>query len=120
MWAGDACTLYDRDWMQRTLSIPGKMAQLACSDEMPKGGLLEQLAERMQVEGVNENPIISVARNARRSMAGPSTDDIYGMECIIDERMLGRRQQYLVRWVGYPIQDATWEPYSAFVAPTWT
>ena len=45
------------------------MAQLACSDQMPKGGLLEQLAERMQVEGVNGNPIISVAKGAGRSKA---------------------------------------------------
>ena len=53
MWAGEACLQYDRPWLERTLSIPAKMAQLACSEDMPAGGLLEQLAQRMHVQGVN-------------------------------------------------------------------
>ena len=113
MWAGDACTLYDRDWMQRTMSIPGKMAQLACSDQMPKGGLLEQLAERMQVEGVNGNPIISVAKGAR-DKAGTSSDEVFVIDRILNERSQGRKHEFLVKWQDYPVAEATWEPSSTF------
>ena len=52
LWAGDCCKLYDRPWMERTLSIPQKMAQLACGPDMPAGGMLEQLAERLDSVGV--------------------------------------------------------------------
>jgi hypothetical protein len=63
LWAGDCCKLYDRPWMERTLSIPQKMAQLACGPDMPAGGMLEQLAERLDSVGVEggTRPAKSVA-----------------------------------------------------------
>jgi hypothetical protein len=36
----------------------------------------------------------------------------YEVEAIIGKRTRHRRQQYLVRWRGYPPEEATWEPLS--------
>jgi hypothetical protein len=34
----------------------------------------------------------------------------YEVETILDKRILRNKPQYLVKWVGYPLHDATWEP----------
>ena len=34
----------------------------------------------------------------------------YEVEQILDKRTLKGKTQYLVKWVGYPLHDATWEP----------
>jgi len=34
----------------------------------------------------------------------------YEVEAILDKRIFRRKTQYLVKWVGYPLHDATWEP----------
>ena len=34
----------------------------------------------------------------------------YEVEDILDERRYHGRQEYLVKWAGYPLSDATWEP----------
>jgi hypothetical protein len=36
--------------------------------------------------------------------------DEYEVECILDKRTRRGRTEYLVKWVGYPDYDATWEP----------
>ena len=41
-----------------------------------------------------------------------TTDDYdeYEVETILDKRTLKNKVQYLVKWVRYPLHDATWEP----------
>jgi hypothetical protein len=34
----------------------------------------------------------------------------YEVETILDKRIVHKRPQYLVKWLGYPLHDATWEP----------
>ena len=34
----------------------------------------------------------------------------YELETILDKRTLNGSTQYLVKWIGYPLHDATWEP----------
>lgn len=34
----------------------------------------------------------------------------YEVETILDKRILRGKTQYLVKWAGYPLHDATWEP----------
>ena len=33
----------------------------------------------------------------------------YEVEQILDKRTLKGNKQYLIKWVGYPLHDATWE-----------
>jgi Chromo (CHRromatin Organisation MOdifier) domain len=41
----------------------------------------------------------------------PETDhEEFEVEAILDKRILRRKPQYLIKWVGYPLHDATWEP----------
>ena len=41
----------------------------------------------------------------------PETDhEEYEVETILEKRTLRNRPQYLVKWLGYPLHDATWEP----------
>jgi hypothetical protein len=41
----------------------------------------------------------------------PETDhEEYEVKTILDKRTLRNRPQYLVKWLGYPLHDATWEP----------
>jgi hypothetical protein len=37
-------------------------------------------------------------------------EDIYEVEKILDKRLVGKRVQYLVKWEGYGVEQATWEP----------
>ena len=34
----------------------------------------------------------------------------YEVEKILDKRIIRKKPQYLVKWLGYPLYDATWEP----------
>ena len=38
------------------------------------------------------------------------TEPEYEVETILDKRTFRRQTQYLVKWVGYPAHDASWEP----------
>jgi Chromo (CHRromatin Organisation MOdifier) domain len=41
----------------------------------------------------------------------PDTEqEEYEVETILDKRILRNKTQYLVKWLGYPLHDATWEP----------
>lgn len=43
---------------------------------------------------------------------GPAgTGEIYQAEGIIDRRKYKGKLQYRVKWQGYPVEEATWEPY---------
>jgi hypothetical protein len=37
----------------------------------------------------------------------------YEVERILDKRKRRRRTEYLVKWVGYELYDATWEPLAS-------
>ena len=39
-------------------------------------------------------------------------DDYYEVEKIITRRFKGKNKLYLIKWLGYPITDCTWEPIS--------
>lgn len=39
-------------------------------------------------------------------------EGIFEVESIIDHRLIRRKHEFLVQWKGYPIKEATWEPYS--------
>ena len=34
----------------------------------------------------------------------------YEVDMILDKRIIHRKTQYLIKWTGYPLHDATWEP----------
>ena len=41
----------------------------------------------------------------------PNTNqEEYEVETILDKRVLRGKTQYLIKWMGYPLHDATWEP----------
>jgi hypothetical protein len=37
---------------------------------------------------------------------------VYEVESILAKRGSGARTQYLVKWLGYPLWESTWEPAS--------
>lgn len=39
-------------------------------------------------------------------------DQEWAVESIVAQRLKGRRDEYLVAWVGYPPEENTWEPRS--------
>jgi hypothetical protein len=41
-------------------------------------------------------------------------EEVYEIETILNHRKRGRGYQYYVKWQGYPISDASWEPEHAF------
>jgi len=41
-------------------------------------------------------------------------EEVYEVETILNHRKRGRSYQYFVKWRGYPITDASWEPEHAF------
>ena len=41
-------------------------------------------------------------------------EEVYEVEKILNHRKRGRTYQYYVKWKGYPISDASWEPESSF------
>jgi hypothetical protein len=38
--------------------------------------------------------------------------DYYNVEKIITRRIKGKNKSYLIKWVGYPFKDCSWEPVS--------
>jgi hypothetical protein len=41
----------------------------------------------------------------------PETKEFeYEVEQILDKRIIRNKPQYLIKWLGYPLHDATWEP----------
>ena len=41
-------------------------------------------------------------------------EEVYEVENILNHRKRGQGYQYYVKWKGYPISDASWEPEHAF------
>ena len=41
-------------------------------------------------------------------------EEVYEVETILNHRKRGRGYQYFVKWRGYPISDASWEPEQSF------
>jgi Integrase zinc binding domain/Chromo (CHRromatin Organisation MOdifier) domain/Integrase core domain len=41
-------------------------------------------------------------------------EEVYNMETILRHWRRGRSYQYLIKWEGYPISEASWEPEEAF------
>jgi hypothetical protein len=41
-------------------------------------------------------------------------EEVYEIEAILNHRRRGRMYHYLVKWNGYPITEASWEPESVF------
>ena len=41
-------------------------------------------------------------------------EDVYEVETILKHRKRGRGYEYLVKWVRYPITEASWEPIMSF------
>lgn len=41
-------------------------------------------------------------------------EEVYEIETILNHRRRGRSYQYLVKWTGYPIEEASWEPEQVF------
>jgi Chromo (CHRromatin Organisation MOdifier) domain len=42
-------------------------------------------------------------------------EEVYNVETILKHRRRGRSYQYLIKWEGYPISEASWEPEEAFL-----
>jgi Chromo (CHRromatin Organisation MOdifier) domain len=45
-------------------------------------------------------------------------EEVYEVEQILKHRKHGRGYEYLVKWVGYPITEASWEPKSNLTGAT--
>ena len=41
-------------------------------------------------------------------------EEVYEVETILKHRKRGRGYQYFIKWRGYPITDASWEPEEVF------
>ena len=41
-------------------------------------------------------------------------EEVYQIETILKHRKRGRGYQYLIKWEGYPVSEASWEPESSF------
>ena len=41
-------------------------------------------------------------------------EEVYEVETILSHRKRGRGHQYFIKWQGYPISNASWEPEHAF------
>ena len=41
-------------------------------------------------------------------------EEVYEVENILRHRRRGRGHQYYVKWKGYPISEASWEPEEVF------
>jgi Chromo (CHRromatin Organisation MOdifier) domain len=45
-------------------------------------------------------------------------EEVYEVEQILKHRKRGRGYKYLIKWVGYPITEASWEPKSNLTGAT--
>ncbi|PGH06022.1 hypothetical protein GX51_02613 [Blastomyces parvus] len=52
------------------------------------------------------------------STVGSEPRSEYDVECILAQKTLSTGDAYLVKWGGYPLERATWEPEGSFCDPT--
>ena len=52
----------------------------------------------------------AIAASRPGPIAPDTHPDWFAEEKLLDTRLRGRQRQYLVKWVGYPRSEATWEP----------
>ena len=45
-------------------------------------------------------------------------EEVYEIKTILNHRKRGRGYQYLIKWTGYPIFDASWEPFQTTETPS--
>ena len=48
--------------------------------------------------------------NIKRSLR--ANNDYYEVEKIIARKAFGKKRMYLIKWLGYPLKDCSWEPVS--------
>ena len=48
--------------------------------------------------------------NTKRNMN--ISEDYYAIEKIITRKKFGKKRMYLIKWLGYPLKDCSWEPVS--------
>ena len=59
----------------------------------------------------NESPSDLTRTTPPLAIFIPETKSLeYEVENILDKRIMRKKPQYLVKWLGYPLHDATWEP----------
>lgn len=63
------------------------------------------LKQYHETPGIFDRPLPPLATHM------PDTEqEEYEVELILDKRIIRKKAQYLIKWLGYPLHDATWEP----------
>jgi hypothetical protein len=82
---------------------------------------------RNQTPGIlsQRRPRWNSGRNilCRRITESLKTDDVYKIEPIFKKRKMGKRVQYLVKWLGYPESFSSWilkQDLQKHTTPTWS
>jgi len=55
----------------------------------------------------NKADVSEAIEEAEQDVSG---DDVYTVEKILDRKLEGRDYKYLIKWYGWPKNQATWEP----------
>ena len=82
----------------------------------------EELEHRFVTEDMN-TAINPLEEDAEENNTDPPTlvdengEKLYAVEKILDRRKAGRSYQYLIKWIGYPHEDDSWEPKSGIIGP---
>lgn len=50
-----------------------------------------------------------IQNHQQNDLQDDSNDDIYEVECIVDDKKIGKVQHYRIRWKGYGPESDTWE-----------
>lgn len=58
------------------------------------------------------NSKLNAMERAQAKQAKDEEEEFYEVEKILSKKKIGRRVLYLVKWEGYSVEEATWEPVS--------
>jgi hypothetical protein len=86
-----------------------QIGQVAFELQLPPSYRIHNVFHASRLEPFHENPF------PNRHPLPPPPDIIddaeeFEVEEILDSRLLNRQLHYLIKWTGYPLSDATWEP----------
>lgn len=89
--------------------------QCLCADEIYDDSFENEIPVDLNTNAQPHNEIENnntnfLADNEDSAQSDSQSEGIFQAEKILKKRIRNGNPQYLVKWAGYPLKDATWEP----------
>ena len=119
LYQADDVTLVDEHWLKISIFnfksgwLKAKyVTKEPPKDEPPAAAKRPAAAKKKGLFDDNESSDEEIEEIIEESSdeSSDEDEDAYDVECIVDERIKGKKTEFLVKWEGWSANDNTWEP----------